>query len=185
MVNKVTQAANQYAYTSLFAYNFWGIIGFWLNDQTTWFSIPFKLWGYILFGFYLIMLIAFYFKKRISVYSFATLFLLAFYFLPTRVHERYLYPSLVFLILLIPYIKNKLFFMLVLILNLIHFLNLYYVYIYYNHFYFHLESQLYVSNIYSFLDSNGKFLSIISTLIFTLLTILIIIKNPDGKKLKA
>lgn len=185
LINKVAQAADQYAYTSLFAYNFWGVIGFWLNDQTTWLNLSFKLWGYILFGSYLILLLALYFKKRISIYSFAALATLAFYFLPTRVHERYLYPSLVFLILLIPYLKNKLFIFLVLALNLIHFLNLYYVYIYYNHFYFHLENPLYLSTVYNFLDLNGKFLSIISTLTFTVVTILIIIKNSNEKILKA
>lgn len=185
LIATVTQAANQYSYTSLFAYNFWGITGFWLNDQTNYFNLTYQFWGYLLFGSYLMSLIILYVRKRLNVYSFAALCTLAFYFLPTRVHERYLYPSLVFLILLIPYIKGNLFVLLVLTLNLIHFVNLYYVYIYYNHFYFHLENPLYISIIYNFVDSNDKFLSIVSTLIFTLLTILITIKNSHGKISKA
>jgi len=57
---------------------------------------------------------------------------LGFYFLPTRVHERYLYPSLIFLILAAIEQKSSKIIIFQILLSLVHFLNLYYVYIYYN-----------------------------------------------------
>lgn len=174
----VINSANTYPYTSLFAYNFWGVMGFWVHDSTTWSGLSYQQLGLILLASYWIIISYLYFKKKLSIYAVATLATLAFFFLPTRVHERYLYPALVFLILLSAIIKSKLLLILTSFLSLFHFLNLYYVYVYYNKLYFNLPTVLYNPILYNFLDSNGRLLSAVSTVIFLIITYVI-------KKIKA
>lgn len=172
---------NEYNATSLFAYNFWGIIGFWIDDSKKFMELSFKGWGYLLYLGYWLMLTFFYFKKKLSIYQLATLATLSFFFLPTRVHERYLYPGLFFLILLTFQIKNTSFLILTFILNLMYLLNLYFVYTYYNQFYFNLENPLFVEFLYVFLQNNSQLLSSLSTVIFVFLTVIIIKLNYGSK----
>lgn len=173
---------SDYSYTSLYAYNFWGIIGFWISDSQKWNGLSYQVIGYILFAVYWLTLGYYYFKKKLSLYSLATLALLGFFFLPTRVHERYLYPSLAFLIFYSCIIKSRLLIIISIILSLIHFLNLYYVYVYYNEIYLKLPKVFYISSIYNFLDNNSKFLSILSFAIFIFISISIIKLNENFKK---
>ncbi|KKQ82734.1 MAG: hypothetical protein UT04_C0049G0006 [Candidatus Daviesbacteria bacterium GW2011_GWF2_38_7] len=174
LINLIITTASQYTVTSLFAYNFWGAVGFWIPDVTLWNDISYQSWGYILLAGYWIIIGYLYLKKQLSVYVLAALATLGFFFLPTRVHERYLYPGLVFLILVAVTYKSKLLLVLTGILSLLHFLNLYYVYVYYNEFYFKLPKVLYNPIIYNFLDTNSKGLSLVSTILFILIVISII-----------
>lgn len=174
--------SSDYSYTSLFAYNFWGIVGFWIPDNHLWINLSYQTWGYILFVGYWIVVAYFFFKKKLSLYSLAVLASLSFFFLPTRVHERYLYPSLVFLILTASLLRSPLLFMLTIILSLIHFFNLYYVYVYYNEFYLKLPKMLYNPILYDFLSTNGKLLSVTSTALFILISIFIIKSQYAHKK---
>lgn len=174
LIHLIISTANQYQYTSLFAYNLWGAIGFWKSDSQFWNGISYQQVGYILFFVYWIIIFYFYVKKKISLYAATTMTLLGFYFLPTRIHERYLYPAIVFLIIFASSIKSKLLMSLTTILSIIHFLNLYFVYVYYNEFYLKLPTVLFYPNLYSFLGNNGKFMSIISTTLFILISIIIV-----------
>ncbi len=182
LIELVLKTADQYSYTSLFAYNFWGIIGFWITDTLKWHEISYRTIGYILFSVYWIVIAYSYLKGKLSIYALAALALLGFYFLPTKVHERYLYPSLIFLLLTAFNLKSRLLFFLTTILSLIHFLNLYYVYVYYNEFYYKLPKLLYNPMVYNFLDNNGKLLSVLSTILFVLISINIIKSNDATKK---
>lgn len=163
-----------YPYSSLFAFNFWGIFGFWIKDTQQILGISLNLWGYILSVVYLMIIYSFYFQKKISIYLLTALTLLIFYFLPTRIHERYLYPGLFFLILSLAEYKNKILTLLVYTLNIIFFLNLYYVYIYYNYFYYHLDSLIYLTWLYKMVEVNVSKLSLLSTLIFISITSIIL-----------
>lgn len=174
--------ASDYSYTSLFAYNFWGIWGFWINDSNLWNGLTLKTWGYLLYFFYWIVIAFLYFNKKISILILVTLAALSFFFLPTRVHERYLYPAIPFLILAAATLKSRLLLMLTICLSLIHFLNLYYVYVYYNEFYLKMPKLLYNSLLYNLLDVNGKVLSFVSTIIFILITMIIIKSSYEHKK---
>lgn len=173
---------SDYSYTSLFAYNLWGIIGFWISDSQLWNGLSYQTWGYILFLSYWIIIGYFYFRKKLSVYGLATLATLGFFFLPTRVHERYLYLALLFLILTAAILKSRMLLILTAILSLIHFLNLYYVYVYYNEFYLKMPKILYNPTVYNLLDAYGKSLSLLSTAIFILVSIMIIKSNHEHKK---
>lgn len=176
LLRHIFNTANEYKYTSVNAYNLWGIGGFWFSDQVFWNNISYQTWGYILLLSYWIVISYFYLKKKLSLYSVAALATLGFFFLPTRVHERYLYPALVFLIMTTAYFKSRLLLVLTGMLSLLHLLNLYYVYIYYNEFFLNLPKLLYMPVIYSFLELNGKELSLISTMIFIIMSIVIIAK---------
>lgn len=177
-----SKMVSDYPYTSLFAYNLWGIVGFWINDNQTWNQVTYQVWGYILFGFYWVALTYLYLKKKLSLYTLSSLATLGFFFLPTRAHERYLYPAIVFLIINAALYKAKLQLVLTSILSLLHFINLYFVYVYYNEVYLKLPKLLYNPLIYNFIDSNSKHLSLVSTVIFILITIGIIKQNEISKK---
>lgn len=181
LANLIVTTANQYSYTSLFAYNFWGVVGFWIADTQIWNGLSYQTWGYILLITYWIIIGYFYFKKKLSLFTLAALATLGFFFLPTKVHERYLYPAIVFLILATAYFKSRLLLVLTGLLSLLYLLNLYYVYVYYNEFYLKLPKVLYHPVVYSFLDANGKSLSLLSTAIFIFIAI-VIIKYHDKFK---
>lgn len=182
LANHINNTAGEYPYTSLFAYNAWGAVGFWKSDQDIWQGLSYQNLGFILFSSYWIAIIYFYFKKRLSIYTLAALAALGFFFLPTRVHERYLYPALIFLVFTAIALRSRLLLALTGLLNLLHFLNLYYVYVYYNEIYFKLPKLLYNPVLYNFLDTNGKNLSLISVAIFILISVILIKYETVSKK---
>lgn len=169
--------AGRYHYTSLFAYNFWGAVGFWIPDNFTWNAVSYQLWGIILLTLYWIFIFMTGPNVKFSLLSLFVLATLGFYFLPTRVHERYLYPTLVFLIFYSGLITQKKFKIIMIILSLtlsvIHLLNLYYVYIFYNKFIW--------LPLYQVLEKSGLVFSLISSMIFIFL-VLIIIRIEHAKK---
>jgi Gpi18-like mannosyltransferase len=97
-----------YHYTSVNAFNIWGIFGFWKPDTTgVLFLTPF-LAGWVLFAvatFLSLYLLDKQLKTWGDLFIFFTAFILLFCFfmLPTRIHERYIFPSLGFLALLLPF----------------------------------------------------------------------------------
>lgn len=175
-VNLVTNLMGYYKYNSIFAYNLWGIMGFWIADTDTWSFISYQNWSYILFAAFWFILAYFYFrrKKNLSTYTLSTFSALGFFFLLTRMHERYLYPGLGFLIMVAILNRSRMLIVLSILLSLIHFLNLYYVYVYYNELYLKLPKMLYNQVIYNFLDTHGKGLSLTATIIFILISAIII-----------
>lgn len=173
-MNLFIQMAQDYKANSLFAYNLWGIFGFWIDDSTALGPLSYRTWGIFLMAIFWIYFLVLFYKKKISdVYTLATLGFLAFFFLPTRVHERYLFSAIPFLILISVYLKNRVLILATVFLSLLHTLNLYYVYIYYNEFYLQLPKVLYIPGFYEWLENNGRLLSGISTLIFAVIIITI------------
>lgn len=184
--NLFIQMAQDYKGNSLFAYNFWGVFGFWIDDGTLLGPLSYRTWGILLMAIFWIYFFVLFYKKKISdVYTLATLGFLAFFFLPTRVHERYLFSAIPFLILISVYLKNRVLILSTVFLSLLHTLNLYYVYIYYNEFYLQLPKVLYIPGFYEWLEENGRLLSGISTLIFAVIVITIsrlAFKHRTGNK---
>lgn len=174
LVDLIKGTAGQYPYTSLFAYNFWGVVGFWIKDSTTAVGVPYSWIGYVFLAVFWMLVWYFYFKKKLSVYTLSALATLSFFFLPTKVHERYLYPAIIFLVFSAQTLKPRLILLFTGILSLFHFLNLYYVYIYYNVFYYHLPNILYQPFVYNLLDGNPRQISFLSTVIFLLISISLI-----------
>ena len=94
-----------YNVTSVNAFNLWGLFGLWINDGNLFFV------GWALFGavaaFTLYMV-----HKRLKVSGdliaiFAAFMLFfAFFMLPTRIHERYMFPAISVLALMFPLLKK-------------------------------------------------------------------------------
>jgi dolichyl-phosphate-mannose-protein mannosyltransferase len=165
----IFQMSQDYPATSLFAYNFWGIEGFWISDLQTIGPLTTRTIGTMLYILFIGFVIFLGVRKKANYFALATLLFLAFYFIPTRVHERYLYPAIPFLFIYAFIIRNKVLTALSTILSVLYFCSQYYVYVYYNEFYLKLEKILYQESFYSFLDTNGKLLSLISSIIFIMI----------------
>lgn len=182
LVALVKNMIGDYPYNSMFAYNFWGIFGFWINDSLKWMGITIHDWGYLLLLIYWLIIIYQSLKKRISVLTLSTLSLLSFYYLPTRVHDRYLYPALVFLILVAIRRKSKVLVILAGVLSLIHLINLYQVYIYYDVFYLKMFVPLYNNNLYVITSELAKVWSLMSLLIFVTVSSLLLKAKYEPRK---
>lgn len=176
----VIAMSNYYHYTSLFAYNLWGVAGFWINDSTLWSRLPYSSWGYLLFILYLIWVGFLYFRKGLSLTGVACLSFLAFYFLPTRVHERYLYPGLFLLLISALERKSLALGLLFSFLSLTFVSNLYFVYTYYNSSFYHLNNPLFIPTLFDLLESKGVVLSFFSTLLFSAISLIF---TTNGKKI--
>lgn len=179
LLNHVQRTAREYPYNSLSAYNLWGILGFWIEDSNQFLNIVYKSWGIFLYLTFWAFIIFSYMKKNLNIYTLSSLATLSFYFLPTRVHERYLYPALVFLLISSLISKSKILLTLFIILSLFHFLNLLHVYIKYNGHLFILPN--YLDSLYQFLEGNIRLISLASMTLFILITVLIL-KSDYVKK---
>jgi Gpi18-like mannosyltransferase len=95
-----------YPYTSINAFNLWGLIsGMWVPDGNLY------ILGWVLFGAFTAFTLYFLNKRFktssefLAVYA-AFMLLFAFFMLPTRIHERYLFPAISVLALMFPFVKN-------------------------------------------------------------------------------
>ncbi len=94
-----------YNVTSVNAFNLWGMFGLWVNDGYL-FYVGWALFGSVAaFTLYMV-------HKRLKVSGdiiaiFAAFILLfAFFMLPTRIHERYMFPAISVLALMFPLLKK-------------------------------------------------------------------------------
>jgi Gpi18-like mannosyltransferase len=95
-----------YAYTSVNAFNVWALGGLWILETPVFFAT-----GWILFGA-LAAFVLYVLHKRFSasgellVLFSAFILFFGFFMLPTRIHERYLFPALSILALMFPFLKK-------------------------------------------------------------------------------
>ena len=121
IINRLSLSANQYPYTSINAFNFWGLLGMWKPDNQV-----LQFGSYMLVILLLAILLVKLSKKNISPYALATFIFTASFILFTRMHERHLLP--VFAPMTIALIENPLFLFPYLGLSLVYVLNLIYSY---------------------------------------------------------
>ena len=94
-----------YAFTSVNAFNLWGMFGLWVSDGGLF------VLGWALFGAFTVFTL-YVLNKRWGASSgmlvvFAAFMLFfSFFMLPTRIHERYLFPAISMLALLFPFVKK-------------------------------------------------------------------------------
>lgn len=153
-----------YKFTSLFAFNFWAIIGWWKPDNTL-FIVSYKMWGIIMFAIS-ILLIAFpLFKKKEDSRQFyfaSALSFLSFFLFLTRMHERYLFPFLALFLIIAIIKKSKFLLILYFIISTVHFINLLFVYYYFNFVYNSLKfTDNFLYMFYVFVNNNYKFFPVI------------------------
>jgi len=160
------KSQNVYPYTSLFAFNLWGLIGWWKPDNLV-FIFSFKIWGVILYILSMLLIILPLLKEKIDnkeLYLSASLSFLSFYLFLTRIHERYLFPFLAFILIASLIKKSKLIFSIYITASLIHFINLWYVYYYYNYVY---SNPVFANNFfYNVINNNYKTLSLLMVVLF-------------------
>jgi Gpi18-like mannosyltransferase len=94
-----------YAYTSINAFNIWGLYGLWVPDGS------FYILGWALFGAFAVFTLYFLYKRFNTSDEFLAIFgafmlFFAFFMLPTRIHERYLFPAISMLALMFPFLKR-------------------------------------------------------------------------------
>lgn len=104
-------AYGNYAYTSVNAFNIWSFGGLWKTDTTTFLFLNLSTVGWILFGALAAFTLYFVYRRldgseEVVVLFSAFLLFFGFFMLPTRIHERYLFPAFSVLALLIPFVKK-------------------------------------------------------------------------------
>ena len=99
-------AYKEYAYTSINAFNLWSLIsGLWVPDGSLY------IVGWVLFGAFTVFTLYCmnkFFKVSndfLAVYA-AFMLLFGFFMLPTRIHERYMFPAISVLALAFPFVKR-------------------------------------------------------------------------------
>jgi len=99
-------AYSGYAYTSVNAFNLWALGGFWMPETPVFFAL-----GWILFSA-LATFVLYVLHKRVGasgellVLFSAFILFFGFFMLPTRIHERYLFPTLSILALMFLFLKK-------------------------------------------------------------------------------
>jgi Gpi18-like mannosyltransferase len=94
-----------YEYTSVNAFNMWALGGLWVPDGN------FFVLGWVLFGVFTAFTLYVLHKRfnasgELLVLFSAFMLLFGFFMLPTRIHERYLFPALSILALIFPFLKK-------------------------------------------------------------------------------
>lgn len=94
IIRPYTTGYDEYAYTSLNAFNLWAFPGFWKPDDLPFLFLSYRLWSYILFGILFIYVLYVTVKSRDNriIYFASAILFFGFFMLFTRVHERYLFP---------------------------------------------------------------------------------------------
>lgn len=102
-VKQFISSLNAFAYASVNAFNFWTMVGMNITDQnTTFLFLPAVVWGYLSIVLLTIgaVLISWKCKKNTAKYSYIGAYIITTLFLfSVRMHERYLFPALILLLL--------------------------------------------------------------------------------------
>jgi Gpi18-like mannosyltransferase len=98
-------AYSGYEYTSINAFNLWGIFGLWVPDGNL-FILGWALFA--VFSIFTLYVLNKRWGKSDQMLIFFTAFMLffAFFMLPTRIHERYLFPAISMFALMFPFVKR-------------------------------------------------------------------------------
>ena len=109
--SKYLGAYSTYQYTTLNAFNIWGFGGMWVPDTNGFLFLNPYVLGWIMFS--VVAAFTLYFVHKHSklnddyfVLFGAFVLFFAFFMLPTRIHERYLFPAMALLALLFPFLKK-------------------------------------------------------------------------------
>lgn len=124
------QSSGDYPYATANAFNLWTLLGGQtIADQTNFYGLSYTTWGVlaIIIVFAISISYFYYYKKfPIGVY-FATFYIcLGVFMLGTRMHERYLFPAIIFGTVCLFWEKK--FWIPVIMLSICHFANVYYIY---------------------------------------------------------
>lgn len=138
VIPQYTDTLSSYPYVSVNAYNFWAMIGLnWNSQEDTLLGIRYALWGTIaIVVLTIISAVIFEIlrrKKSEARYVLTGAFLITTTFMfSVRMHERYLYPVMILLILTAIFSKMKTYLWVYLSITLTHFINVWHVLYHYD-----------------------------------------------------
>lgn len=95
-----------YAYTSVNAFNMWALGGLWVLETPVFFAIGWTLFGALAAFVLYVLHKRFGASGELLVLFSAFILFFGFFMLPTRIHERYLFPALSILALMFPFLKK-------------------------------------------------------------------------------
>lgn len=163
-----------YPYTSLYAFNFWGIVGFWLRDDQKFLGITYQYLGTLIFSALLIFILIKLFRSyknhslnNYLIYYAAAITYFGFFLFMTRMHERYLLPFFALFTIVVFMKKNYFLLGLLVLIIFIHLFNLWFVYFYYSVVF---DNPNYSYNlIYETIRKQSNIFSILSLVIFVMI----------------
>ena len=118
IVNIYLTGYREYAYTSTNAFNLWALGGLLKSDSQTFLFLNLFQIGWIMFGTLAAVSLYLLYKKiqrteergynfEMAVLFTAFVLLFGFFMLPTRIHERYLFPAIGVLTMMLPFVKES------------------------------------------------------------------------------
>ena len=166
----IKKMSMDYPKTTLNAYNFWYLLGNWQPDNLLFLGLTRQLWGlfiYLVVCFFVLKRICLAKSKKIPLFYLGSgLLILAFFLFATRMHERYLLPGLVFLLVSAGMYRSRFLYLSYFVFSLIHFFNLYWVYCLYQ------SSFLKIIWFQNFIGTFGFSFSLLSVFWFAALLVL-------------
>ena len=145
IIGQLYKANEVYPVNSFFAYNFWNVGGLTEGfkpdvsgikpDEGTFLSIDHRAWGLFLYAISTVAII-WLMRKSEGIGGLAlgtSLCVLVFYVFMTRMHERYAFAFFLPFLAAAVALRSRVLFAAFLSLGVIHFFNLYHVYVYYQH----------------------------------------------------
>jgi hypothetical protein len=93
LVQVLVDTAGRFGYSSIDAFNLWGLTGYWQSDQRMLGGLPHSVWGGMLLAVALmpIVVVAWRDPSPRGILGAVTLGQLAWFLFPTRIQERYIY----------------------------------------------------------------------------------------------
>ena len=164
--DQLLDAQKLYPYNSFFAFNFWALFGLFKPDNTTFLAVTYRWWGFVLFGAASLSIIwTFRDAKGPGLLALGTaLSVIAFFLFATRMHERYLFPSILLLVTAGAALNARSIWAILGVLTVVQFLNVYYAYINFTE-----DNYLKAGWLFDWIDDNKFLISLLATLAFAVL----------------
>lgn len=160
----VSEMTGYYAYTSVFAFNLWALVGMWQSDSGTFLSISYFSWGIVIYAIAVLSTSLAFARAKLDpkakAYLLVAAVLFAAFLFPTRVHERYIFPMFPFLLAAAFLMRSKFLMLIYWSATILVFLNLYHPYAYYT------QNWLSSSAVLAFTESTTKPISAMLILSF-------------------
>ncbi|MCH7523376.1 MAG: hypothetical protein IH920_06365 [Chloroflexi bacterium] len=166
---QLQDATEVYPFNSFYAFNFWGLTGWLKSDQLTFWGLAHRWWGIILYAAASISIIwTFRDAKGAGPLALGTaLSVLAFFLFMTRMHERYLFASILLLMTAGFAMNSRAIWAVLGVLSVVQFFNVYFAYINFTSMPFEAEDNyLRVGWLFSWIDGNQQWFSLLAVLAF-------------------
>ena len=174
IIGQLQDATEVYPFNSFYAYNFWGLTGWLKSDQLTFWGLAYRWWGIILYAAASISIIwTFRDAKGPGPLALGTaLSVLAFFLFMTRMHERYLFASILLLMTAGFAMNSRAIWAVLGVLSVVQFFNVYFAYINFTSMPFETEDNyLRVGWLFTWINDNVFLLSLLATLMFPVLLV--------------